>query len=66
MVRAKRVTTREARFIKIHIFRENKEYFPSLSQLAAKKLRNRAVESTKLYRQTGNMKMASEVSKTDR
>ena len=35
------------RFIKIHIFRENKEYFPSLSQLAAKKLRNRAVESMK-------------------
>ena len=47
MVRAKRVTTREARFIKIHIFRENKEYFPSLSQLAAKRLRNRAVESMK-------------------
>ena len=35
------------RFMKNIIFRENKEYFPSLSQLAAKKLRNRAMESMK-------------------
>ena len=35
------------RFIKIHIFKENKEYFPSLSQLASKKVRNRGMESMK-------------------